>query len=143
MISAVFTAVIIALTPAMASDYVIDNKGQHASVNFRASHLGFSFIAGRFNDFEGKFSHDPANPSVSKASVKIKAASIDTNHAERDKHLRSEDFFEVAKYPTITFESTGYAVDSGGARLNGDLTIHGVTRAVVIDVNHVGEGKDP
>jgi polyisoprenoid-binding protein YceI len=129
--------------PVMAADYVIDNKDQHASVYFKVSHLGFSYIIGRFNDFEGSFSHDPSNPSASKASVTINASSLDTNHAERDKALRSADFLEVAKYPTITFEGTGYVAGSGGDKLMGDLTMHGVTKAVTIDVNHIGEGADP
>ena len=129
--------------PLMAADYVIDKKGQHASVNFKASHLGFSYIIGRFNDFEGSFSHDASNPSTSKTSVTIVAKSLDTNHAERDKHLRSENFLDVAKFSTITFESTGYVVGSDGDKLMGDLTLHGVTNGVTIDVKQVGEGPDP
>ncbi len=129
--------------PLMAAEYVIDREGQHANVNFRASHLGFSYITGRFNDFEGSFSHDPSNPSASKVSVTINASSLDTNHAERDKTLRSDEFFDVAKYPTISFESTAYMAGSGGDKLMGDLTIHGVTHAVTIDVKQVGEGPDP
>ena len=129
--------------PVMAADYVIDKKGQHASVSFKVSHLGYSYIIGRFNDFEGSFSHDASNPSASKASVTINASSLDTNHAERDKALRSAEFLEVAKYPTITFEGTGYVAGSGGDKLMGDLTMHGVTKTVTIDVNHIGEGADP
>ena len=129
--------------PAMSADYIIDKEGQHASVIFRADHLGFSYITGRFNDFDGRFSYDPANPAISKVSVTINVDSLDTNHAERDKHLRSDKFFDVALYPTITFEGTGYSSGSGGDKLNGNLTVHGITKAVVIDVNHVGAGKDP
>lgn len=127
----------------MAASYVIDKKGQHAFVNFKVSHLGYSYIIGRFNDFEGAFEHDAANPGAAKVNVTINAKSIDTNHAERDKHLRSEDFFEVAKYPKITFDSTGYKAGSNGDKLMGDLTIHGVTKPVTINVKHIGEGKDP
>lgn len=130
-------------SPLLAADYVIDKKGQHAFVNFKASHLGYSFIIGRFNDFSGSFSHDAANAESSKAKVTINTKSIDTNHAERDKHLRSADFFEVTKYPTITFESTGYKASSGGDKLMGNLTIRGITKPVTIDVKHIGEGKDP
>ena len=129
--------------PLLAANYVIDREGQHANVNFRASHLGFSYITGRFNDFEGSFSHDPSNPSASKVSVTIVVSSLDTNHAVRDKTLRSDKFFDVAKYPTITFESTAYMAESGGDKLMGHLTIHGVTHAVTIDVKQVGEGPDP
>ena len=123
----------------MAADYVIDKKGQHASVNFKASHLGYSYIMGRFNDFSGKFNHDPTKPTDSKVNVTIQAKSLDTNHAERDKHLRSADFFEVDKYPVIEFESTSFK----GGKLAGNLSLHGVTKPVTLDVTHVGEGDDP
>ncbi len=139
----VIAAGLTASMPVMPADYVIDKEGQHASVNFRASHLGYSFITGRFNDFDGKFSYDPAHPSDSKISLTINVGSLDTNHAERDKHLRSDKFLDVAQYPTIIFEGTGYTAGPGGDRLKGNLTVHGITRAIVINVNHVGFGKDP
>ena len=123
----------------MAADYIIDKKGQHAFVSFKASHLGYSYIVGRFNDFDGKFSHDADNPASSSVSVTINAKSLDSNHAERDKHLRSADFLDVEKYPTITFNSTGF----DGSTLKGDLSLHGVTKNVSIDVKQIGEGKDP
>ena len=143
MSSALIAMSILFATPLMAADYVIDKEGQHASVFFKASHLGYSYIIGRFNDFEGSFSHDTSNPSASKASVTINAKSLDTNHAERDKHLRGENFLDVSKFPTITFTSTGYSAGSEGDKLEGDLSFHGVTRAVTIDINHIGEGPDP
>ncbi len=143
LIAAALVAGAVAASPVIAADYVIDKKGQHAFVNFKVSHLGFSYIIGRFNDFSGTFSHDPKNPGASKTSVTINTQSIDTNHAERDKHLRSEDFFEVSKYPTITFESTGYEAGGEMDRLMGNLTIRGITKPVTIDVKQVGEGKDP
>ena len=143
-IGAVIVAAAVTIsTSAMAANYTIDKKGQHAFVNFKVSHLGYSYIIGRFNDFAGEFNHDANNPNASKVEVVIQTASVDTNHAERDKHLRSEDFFEVSKYPTITFKSTGYKASSSGDKLTGDLTIHGITRPVTIDVRHIGEGKDP
>lgn len=123
----------------MAADYVIDVKGQHAFVNFKVSHLGYSYIIGRFNDFSGKFSHDPAKPAGSSVNVTIQAKSLDTNHAERDKHLRSADFFEVDKYPVISFESTSFK----DGKLAGNLSLRGVTKPVTLDVVQVGEGDDP
>ena len=126
-------------TQAMAADYIVDKKGQHAFITWKASHLGYSYNVGRFNDFDGTFSHDADNPAASKVNIVIQAASIDSNHAERDKHLRSADFFDVAKYPTITFDSTGF----DGKTLKGDLNLHGVTKNIAIDVQHIGEGKDP
>jgi len=139
----VLIVAVMSSAPLMAADYIIDKKGQHASINFRVSHLGFSYIIGRFNDFEGSFSHDASNSSASKASVTINAKSVDTNHAERDKHLRGADFLEVSKYPTIIFKSTGYEAGSGGDKLLGDLSLHGVSKAITIDAKQVGEGPDP
>lgn len=124
---------------AMSADYEIDVSGQHAFVTFKASHLGYSYIIGGFNKFEGAFTHDADNPTASKASVTIDTSSLDTNHAERDTHLRSADFLDVDKHPTITFESTGYT----GGKLEGNLTMHGVTKSIEIDVEHIGEGDDP
>ena len=109
------------LASAQAADYKIDKKGQHAFVTFKASHLGYSYIIGRFNDFDGDFSHDASNPGASKVNVTIQAASIDSNHAARDKHLRSDDFFNVDKFPEITFNSTGYKAGSNGDVLSGTL----------------------
>ncbi len=127
----------------IAADYKIDAKGQHVAVIFKASHLGYSYNVGRFNTVEGSFSYDKSNLAASKVSVVIDAKSLDTNHAERDKHLRSDDFFDVTKYPTITFESTSYATGANGDVLKGNLTLHGVTKEVTIAVKHIGEGKDP
>ena len=138
-----FLAGALMTSPAMAADYKIDIPGQHAFITFKASHLGYSFIVGGFNDFDGSFSHDASNPGASTAQVTIQAASIDTNHAERDKHLRSDDFLDVSNHPTITFESTGYSAGADGDKLTGNLTMHGVTKEIVIDVRHIGEGKDP
>ncbi len=128
---------------AFAAEYAIDKKGQHAFVTFKVGHLGYSYIIGGFNDFDGSFFHDASNPSASKTEVVIQTRSIDTNHAERDKHLRSDDFLDVAKYPTITFKSTGYEAGSDGDKLMGDLTLMGVTKPVTIDLVQIGEGKDP
>ena len=128
---------------AMGADYVIDKQGQHAFVTFKASHLGYSYIIGHFESFEGSFSHDASNPANSKASVTIEARSLDTNHAERDKHLRGDEFLDVGKYPTITFESVAYSGGANAGKLTGNLSLHGVTRSVVLDVTQIGEGKDP
>lgn len=137
-------AAMLASTPAFAETYVIDTDGAHASVNFRAIHLGYSYVVGRFNDFEGSFTYDEANPGASSVNVTIDAASLDSNHAERDKHLRSEDFFEVETYPEITFASTGFTEESDGSiSITGDLSMHGTTQSVVLEGNHIGHGEDP
>ncbi|RYE95961.1 MAG: YceI family protein [Oxalobacteraceae bacterium] len=129
---------------AMAADYVIDKEGQHAFVDFKISHLGYSFIHGTFKDWDGTFSFDAAKPEASKINVELKTASLFTNHAERDKHISSKDFLDVAKYPEAKFVST--AVKSTGektADVTGDLTLHGVTKPVVVKTTFLGEGKDP
>ncbi len=129
---------------AFAADYAIDKEGQHAFVNFKISHLGYSWLWGTFNDFDGDFSFDAAKPEESKVNVTLKTASVDTNHAERDKHLRSDDFLNVAKHPTATFESTSVKSTGGGtADITGNLTLNGVTKPVVIAARFIGEGDDP
>lgn len=132
---------LLAAGSAWAADYKIDLS--HAFVQFEISHLGYSTLAGRFNDFEGEFSWDKANPAASAISVTIKTASIDTNWAERDKHLRGADFLEVEKFPTATFKSTRYNGDASGGTLDGELTLHGVTKPVTLTVKAIGEGADP
>ncbi|MEJ3669712.1 YceI family protein [Stutzerimonas stutzeri] len=129
---------------AFAADYAIDKQGQHAFVNFKISHLGYSWLWGTFKDFDGSFSFDAAKPEQSKVNVTLKTASVDTNHAERDKHLRSDDFLNVAKHPTATFESTSVkSTGEGTADITGNLTLNGVTKPVVIAAKFIGEGDDP
>ncbi len=127
-----------------AADYVVDTKGAHASINFKISHLGYSYIVGRFNDFDGKFSYDAAQPEAASISINIDPASIDTNHDRRDKHLSNDDFLDVSKFTKAGFTSTK-VVDKGDGKLDvhGDLTVHGVTKPIVIEVTKVGEGDDP
>ncbi|MGD8231804.1 YceI family protein [Vibrio sp. TRT 1302] len=129
---------------ASAADYMIDTKGAHASVNFKVSHLGYSFIKGRFNKFDGEFSYDPANVAASKVMVNVDTTSLDSNHAERDKHIRSSDFIDASKYSTATFTSTS-VVDKGDGKLavNGELNLHGVTKPITIDAEFIGAGQDP
>lgn len=141
----VLALILMSLTSlASAADYTIDTKGMHASVKFRIQHLGYSWLYGQFNDFSGDFSYDSNNPAASKVSVVIQSESIDTNHAERNKHLRSEDFLNTDKYPEIRFDSTKYSPTGDNAgTLYGNLTMHGVTKPVSIEVTKIGEGKDP
>lgn len=129
--------------PAMADTYVIDTKGAHASVNFKIKHLGYSVLTGRFDKFEGEFAYDPAKPEASTVNVTIDTTSVNSNHAERDKHLRSADFLNVEKFPKATFVSKSIKLDDDEFDIVGDLTLNGVTKSVVIEVEKVGEGKDP
>ena len=127
-----------------AADYVMDTEGAHAFVQFKISHLGYSWLYGRFNTFEGTFSFDEANPSASKVSVSINTSSIDSNHAERDKHLRGDDFLDVSKYSQATFVSTSVKDQGDGkAAIHGDFTLRGVTKPIVIDAAFIGAGNDP
>lgn len=132
------------LNTASAADYVIDTKKAHAFIQFKIKHLGYSWLLGRFNTFEGEFSYDEKNPSAAKISVRIDPASIDSNHAERDKHLRGKDFLNVSKYPKASFVSKSFKQSSNGtAVLTGSFTLHGVTKELAIDVVHIGHGDDP
>jgi len=127
-----------------AADYKIDIKGQHAFIQFRIEHLGYSWLYGNFNKFSGDFSFDKNNPEAASTSVVIDMASVDTNHAERDKHLRGDAFFDVKNYPEMKFVSTHFSsTGENKGNLYGNLTMHGVTKPVAIKLTHMGEGKDP
>lgn len=129
---------------ASAADYTIDAKGQHASIGFRIQHLGFSWLTGRFDRFTGNVSYDEKAPEASKVSVEIETASVNSNHAERDKHLRNADFLDVDKFPKATFVSKSVTPSGDGkAKIVGDLTLRGVTKEVAIDASYVGGGADP
>ena len=133
-----------ALHSAHAENYVLDTEGTHAFVQFKIQHLGYSWLYGRFNKFSGKFSYDEANPSKSTVEITIETNSLDSNHVTRDKHLRGDSFLEVKTFPTAHFVSTSFEeLGNGKAALKGDLTFHGVTKNITIDVEHVGHGKDP
>lgn len=123
--------------------YVIDHQGMHASIGFRIKHLGYSWLTGRFNDFSGSFVHDAANAGVNAVELTIQTGSIDSNHAERDTHLRSKDFLDVEEFPTATFRSTGVELDGKSMRIHGELQLRGVTREVLIDAREIGAGPDP
>jgi polyisoprenoid-binding protein YceI len=143
LLLAVLVAAGTAVAPAQAADYVIDTAKSHASINFRIKHLGYSWLTGRFNDFGGTFAYDEAHPEASKIKVEVKTDSIDSNHAERDKHLRSKEFLDTAAYPTATFESTGVKVNGDKATITGNFTLHGVTKPIEIAAERIGGGADP
>lgn len=138
-------ALLLAATlPTAAAEYEIDTKGAHASINFRIPHLGYSWLVGRFDNFSGTFSYDEKNPGASKISVEIDTASINSNHAERDKHLRAADFLDVARFSKATFISRSVTpIGDGKAKIEGDLTLRGITKPVTIDAAIVGGGNDP
>jgi len=126
---------------AWAATYSLDPD--HSAVTFKVRHL-FSKVAGGFDKFESTFDYEPGKPETWKAQAVIQAASINTKVEPRDKHLRSKDFFEVETYPTLTFTSTKVTdATSEGAKLHGLLTIRGVEKPVVLDLQIHGVGKDP
>jgi len=136
------TVVVVGLASSSQADsWKVDPA--HTTVGFSVSHL-FTSVQGRFDRFEGTIAFDPANPEATVVRGTVEAASINTNNARRDKHLRSDDFFHAEKYKTLEFESTKVTVTEGrDGKIAGNLTIHGVTRAVVLDVKFLGSGKDP
>jgi len=115
----------------------------HSSVEFSVRHLMITTVRGRFTGVRGSVINDAADPLESSVEVVIDPATIDTREPQRDAHLRSADFFDVEKFPTLTFRSTGVDGKPGeDFKLTGDLTIHGVTRPVVLDVQSEGQIKD-
>ena len=135
-------AAVLAAVPALAADTYSVDKG-HSEALFTVKHL-MSRVTGRFNDFTGAVNIDPANPSASSVEFTINAASINTDNADRDKHLKSPDFFDVEKNPAITFKSTK-VTPAGKDKYNvdGTLTMRGVSKPVSLPVEFLGFGKDP
>ncbi|BEH15399.1 YceI family protein [Marinobacter shengliensis] len=124
--------------------YAFDKEGAHQFITFKISHLGYSWLYGRFNDFDGEFVYDAENPENSTVTVTIDTASVDSNHAERDKHLRSKDFLHVSEFPQATFKSKRVVVDDDGeADIIGDFTLRGVTREITLEAEMLGHGEDP
>lgn len=143
-ISAMFLLMAVFASPLQAENYKLDTKGAHAFIQFKIQHLGYSWLLGRFNRFDGEFSYDEKNPSAARVEVNIDTTSIDSNHAERDKHLKGDDFLDVKKFPEAKFVSTSFKeLGNGKAKLSGKFTLHGVTRNIDIDVEHIGHGDDP
>ena len=125
-----------------ADKYDIDPT--HTQVQFTYNHMGFSNITGRFDEVSGDFLFDAADPTKSSVSITIPVASISTGVAKLDEHLLKADFFDATQFPTATFKSTGVtAAGEGKLAVAGDLTIHGVTRPVVLDVTINGVGEHP
>lgn len=128
---------------AKAAQYNID--ASHSFVMFRVNHLGIGTAYGQFRKMEGSFVYDPDQPGNSSISMTIDAASVDTNNADRDKHLRAGDFFSVKEFPEITFRSTKITAgkEKNSYKITGMLNFHGVEKEVVAEGKLVGAGKDP
>ncbi len=126
----------------MSQTFQIDPS--HSSANFSIKHMMIAKVHGGFEKMSGKLVYDATNPSKSSIEVAIETASINTREAQRDTHLKSADFFDVEKYPTITFKSTRVEGAAGNLKVIGDLTIHGVTKSVTLEVEGPSdEMKDP
>jgi polyisoprenoid-binding protein YceI len=115
----------------------------HSNIGFHVRHLMISKVHGVFHKWNGTLKLDAADPTKSSVEVQIEAASIDTKEPKRDDHLRSADFFDAASFPYLTFKSTSVAREGDDLAVHGDLTIHGVTRNVLLKVEPAGEVKDP
>ena len=116
----------------------------HSQVNFSAKHMGIMTVRGHFNEVQASIDFNEDDFTASSVEATIDAASLATNDAKRDEHLRSADFLDVANYPTITFKSTGIERAAHDRyAMTGDLTLHGVTRPVTLDVVYSGQIKDP
>ena len=140
-ITPVSTRAVNGLTLPSTGTFVLDKS--HTEVGFIARHLMVSKVRGRFTDFEGTIvvADDPSESSV---EVTIQAASINTNDENRDKHVRTNDFLSTDEFPALTFRSTKVELSSGGDwKVNGDLTVRGVTRPIVLDVQFEGVIQDP
>jgi polyisoprenoid-binding protein YceI len=128
--------VIVCILPAMGAAAVAQETEAynvdplHAGVTFKISHLGLSWVHGRFDDLSGQFILDRQNPANCSFELQAKTDSVDTNNRKRDDHLRSPDFFNAKQFPGITFKSTSVKAAQEGYEVTGDLTLHGVTRPV-------------
>lgn len=143
ILGAALVSSLVPFSGAWATDYEIDSA--HASADFSVKHLMVSNVKGHFSNVTGKVSYDPANVAASKVEASIDVATVDTRNSKRDDHLKSPDFFDAGKFNVMTFKST--KVEPAGAgklKVTGDLTIHGVTKPVVLDVEGPSaEVKDP
>lgn len=142
--SAITAVSLVPLTQAQADTYAVDIDGQHAFIQFKISHLGFSYILGSFETFEGEFFYDPDNLEASSVDMDVQVNSLNSNHAERDRHILNEDFLHASEYPTATFTSTAFEpTGEQSGVLTGELTLRGETQRFEMPVTLMGEGEDP
>ena len=122
----------------------VQSGGSHSEIQFSARHMMVSKVRGVFDKWDGTIALDPANPAKTTVDITIDAASINTKDAQRDGHLRSPDFLNVEKFPSVTFKSSKVEVTGDNtAKLTGDLTLSGVTKPAVLDVEYQGNAKSP
>lgn len=137
-----FLALTFSSTNVFAAKFKLDKA--HTSISFTAPHLVVSKVKGRFDRFEGAFEFDEKTMKLDGILVTVQADSINTNEKDRDKHLRSPDFFDVVKFPEMTFKSTKVDYKKGKPdKVHGDLTIRGISKPVVLEVEYNGAVTDP
>jgi polyisoprenoid-binding protein YceI len=137
-----FAALIVVLAPVTllaADNYKIDPV--HGTVIFRVSHLNVGNAYGRFNEPTGMISYDKENPSNSTFTFEVQTAKVDTANDKRDQHLQSPDFFDAKQFPTITFKSTKVEANGDDFKVTGDLTLHGVTKSITVNIKKTGESQ--
>ena len=143
LVAFAFVAAALAMpTPALASTWEIDPN--HSSAHFSVKHMMVTNVRGEFSKVSGTLQLDEKDPARSSVEATIDATSVDTRNERRDGHLKSPDFFDVARYPTLTFKSRKVVRAPGGFKVTGDLTLHGVTKEVVLDLEGDAQvAKDP
>ncbi len=142
LVAVLFASLGLTATSRAADTYMVDPV--HSTTVFRAHHAGAAYFWGRFNDPAGSFVLDESDPTRSSFSGEIQVANVDTHNDKRDGHLKSPDFFNAKQYPTITFKSTSVAKGEGNVlQVTGDLTLHGVTKSVVVPIELTGKGEFP
>ncbi len=135
-------ALVLTASFASTSEWGIDP--QHSGITFRVKHMMIANVKGRFEKFDAQLNYDEADLAKSSVRAMIEAASIDTDNEKRDTHLRSADFFDVEKYPQMTFASKRFEKTDDGIKVIGDLTIRGVTREVTVNIDEITpQQKDP
>ena len=139
---------LVAVAPTAPAADVYDLDQSHFSIVFSVSHMNMSYTYGFFRQAQARVVLDRENPSATQFQMSINADSIDTNNPQRDTHLKGPDFFDVASFPAITFESTTVVLDSRPQQgivyqVTGNFTIHGVTRQVTLPIQLLGEGAGP
>lgn len=141
----IFTGVLALTTTVLAVQVETYNLDPvHSFSFFKVGHLGIGSVIGSFSDMSGTVVLDQDNPSNSSVDVVIKTASVNTHNDQRDADLRSEDFFDVKKYPTMEFKSTNVVkLDDGSYNVTGNFTLHGVTKSITVNAKMVGRGNDP
>ena len=142
LVAVLMLASALRITPLFAAHYTIDPA--HTSISFRVKHMSISKVDGKFDKFTGDFNYDEKNPAAWSVNASIDANSIDTSSEARDKHLKTADFFDAAKFPALTFKSTGVTnAANGKAALSGLLNMHGVEKPVSLALEVGGTVQDP